>query len=577
MMKKILISCSVILFCWLGALSAQEVTVLFTGLTNAALYHCNCPIQADGGLSRRATFVKELRKSKPDLLLLDCGNFSAGGLMDEYSQTAQLDMHRTRINLKAMETMRYDFAVIGPDELSFGQDFLASNIKGSSIKFTSFNLRMDNLVSSLTREVGSVKIGLIGLTGDLVGKKSTILKPVDAKLLEKRISRFKAKGVQVIIVVSTLGETEDLKLIERVKGIDVLFVGGIPAKESKLFYKTGPVLFVRPSWQARQMGRLTLDISKNGAIANYKVEYERLSDKIADDKEILSILPACFSDTNCRKEGFVGTCNNPAAADANCQFVKPNKVGLLVINAKECRTCNSQPMVNFLRQRFPGLTVRSIYYPDKESEKLVKELSIPGLPAYLLGKEAESEKGFQKIKNHLQGSGDFYLLKPLATGISYFQGRKRIPKKMDLFLSLSDVRTEKLLGNTKSFNPELHFVLMETKGGFYSVAGEPEIKADLRAVCVQKYYPKKFRDYSLWQAKNFAGTQTKSCLNLEEEAKVSSCASSDEARGLLRENIRLTKELQVVHSPTFLLENRDIFYVNLVPKEEEIRKLINKR
>jgi len=577
MMKKVLIPCFIFLFCGLGALSAQEVTVLFTGLTNAALYHCNCPIQADGGISRRATFVKELRKSKPDLLLLDCGNFTAGGVMDEYSQNPQLDMQRTRINFRAMETMRYDAAAIGPDELNFGEDFLASNTSGSSIKFISYNLHMDNIVSSLTREIGPVKIGLIGLTGDLIGKKSPNLKPIDKKLLQKKISRLRAKGVQVIIVLSTLGETEDLKLIEQVQGIDVLFVGGIPAKESKLFYKSGPVLLIRPIWQGRQMGKLTLDISKNGAIAGYKVDYQRLSDKIADDKNILSILPACFSDTNCRKEGFVGTCINPAAADADCQFVKPNKVGLLVINSKECRTCNSQPMVNFLRQRFPGLTVRSINYPDQESAKLVKEFSIPGLPAYLLGKEAENEKGFQNLKNSLQGSGGFYLLKPLATGISYFQGRKKIPEKMDLFLSLSDARTEKLLENTKNFNPQLHFVLMETKGGFYSVSGEPEIKADLRSVCAQKYYPKKFRDYLLWQARNFAGTQTKSCLSLDEETKVLSCASSEEARGLLRENIRLTKELQVVHSPTFLLENRDIFYVNVVPKEEEIRKLINKR
>ncbi|MFA5004928.1 MAG: hypothetical protein WC561_02220 [Candidatus Omnitrophota bacterium] len=577
MTKRILIICSAFLFCASAALYAQEVTILFTGLTNAALYHCNCPIQADGGLSRRATFVKEARKAKPDLLLLDCGNFTAGGLMDEYSQTAQLDMLRTRINLKAMETMRYDFAAIGPDDLNLGEEFLTSNTRGSSIKFISYNLHIGNIVSSLTREVGAVKIGLLGLTGELVGKKHALLKPVDARLLQKKISRLKAKGAQVVIVISTLGETEDLKLLERVKGVDVLFAGGIPAKGSKLFYKAGPVLIIRPSWQGRQVGRLTLDISRKGAIAGYNVRYERLSDKVADDEEILSFLPACFSDSNCHKEGFVGACTNPAAANASCLFEKPNKVRLLVIDSKECRTCNSQPMVNYLRQRFPGLSVRSIYYPDKESQKLVKDLSIAGLPAYLLGKEAANEKRFQSLKNHLKESGDFYLIRPLATGISYFQGRKKIPRKIDLFLSLSDQRTTKLLEIMRGFDPQVHFVLMETKGGFYSVSGEPEIKADLSAVCVQKYYPQKFWDYLLWQSNNFAGRQTNSCLSREEENKVLSCASGEEAKELLRENIRLTRQLQVVHSPTYLLENRDIFYVSVVPKEEEIRKLLNKR
>ena len=574
--KKIIFLCFVSLFCF-GVLSAQEVTVVFTGQTHAALYHCNCPIQPDGGLSRRATFIKELRKDKPDLLLLECGNFTAGGIMDEYSQGPQLDIQRSRINVKAMETMRYDACAVGPDELNFGEDFLISNIRGSSINFLSNNLHVENVVPYLIKDVGSVRIGLIGLTGSLVGKKFDLLKPPEVWLLKKQISKLKKRGAQVIILLSTLGETEDLKLLGQVQGIDLLFVGGIPAKDEKSYYKSGSTLVLRPTWQSRHIGKLTLNISKQGKITDSKVQFDRLSDKIADDQEILSILPACFSDSNCNQEGFIGTCANPAAANASCVFVKPNKVELLVISSKECRTCNSQPMVNFLKQRFPGLVTRSIYYPDKESAKLIKDFSIPGLPAYLLGKEAGSEKGFQSLKDYLQKAGEFYLLKPLATGISYFQLRKKIPARMDLFLSLSDPRTVKLLENTRGFNPQTHFVLFETKNGLYSVSGEPEIKADKRAVCVQKYYPQEFSNYLLYQAKNFSNAQKQSCLSAEAEAKVSACAVSDEAKGLLRENIALTKELQVIYSPTYLLENRDIFFVNVVPQEEEIKKIINKR
>ena len=53
---------------------------------------------------------------------------------------------------------------------------------------------------------------------------------------------------------------------------------------------------------------------ENNKITDYKIEELRLSDNIKDDPEILSILPRCFSDNNCRKEGLIGTCQNPGSA-----------------------------------------------------------------------------------------------------------------------------------------------------------------------------------------------------------------------------------------------------------------------
>jgi len=45
----------------------------------------------------------------------------------------------------------------------------------------------------------------------------------------------------------------------------------------------------------------------------------------------------------------------------------------------------------------------------------------------------------------------------------------------------------------------------------------------------------------------------------------------------LKENVSLSEELQVTYSSTYLLENRDIFYVKVIPKEEELENLFKNK
>src|SRR4030042_1321919 len=114
---------------------AKEITILYTGETHAMLYPCSCPKEIDGGVSRRATLIKQLRKENPDALVLDSGSFFAGGLTDEYTQNAELDKARTQVNLKAIELMHYDALAIGDDELNFGKEFLLENLRKFNLNF----------------------------------------------------------------------------------------------------------------------------------------------------------------------------------------------------------------------------------------------------------------------------------------------------------------------------------------------------------------------------------------------------------------------------------------------------------
>jgi hypothetical protein len=563
------------MICLADILYAKDITIIYTGQTHAMLYPCSCPISQDGGVSRRATLVKELRKKYPKLLLLDCGSFTAGGLMDEYTQSTQLDIERSLVNFKAMELMQYDAVGISPDEFNFGKDFFLKNAKLTNPAYLSANLDTDKVVPYIIKEIDGVKIGIIGLTGLAANLKAEGLKVNEPKDTEKLIGRLRKEGAQVVMLLSTLGEKEDLKLISEVKGIDILFIGQDPLKGESLT-KIDNTFVLRPSWQGRKLGRLTLEV-KAGKLWDCKLDEQSLTNKITGNAQVDAILPRCFSDANCKQEGLVGSCQNPGTLKASCLFSKPNKVHLLVISAEDCAVCNINPLVSFLKKKFPGIEIRSLNYSDPSVQKLVKDLAIQGLPAYIFGREVEKEDNFDSIKDSLQLIGNTYLLKSQASGISYFFDRQLKPGSFDLFLSLFEKYATGVLTVVEEFKPTPHFMALETNDGFSAKYGAFEVEEYLRGVCVQKYYPQKVWDYLICRSKNINTAYWEDCLSDADVLKVKSCARGPEGVKLLKENILLNKELEILAGPSYLLDNRVIFSSRGTPNKEELRKIIKKQ
>lgn len=564
-----------LLFNFLNHAYAKEITIIYSGTTHAMLYQCSCPIEPDGGVARRAALIKELRRKYPNLLLLDSGSYFAGGLLDEYTLNTELDMQRTKVNLKAMEIMKYDALGISPDEFNFGAQFFTDSVNKSKLNFISCNIQAGRVSAYIIKDISGVKAGIIGVSAALIKQKAAdigISGPKEA--VASAISELKKKGVNVIILLSALNETENLSLIDGVSGIDVLIEGYGRSKDDS-FVKKGNTLILKPSWQGRSLGKAVLTI-KDNKITEQKVEQLRLSDKIAPDREILPILPRCFSDANCKKEGLRGECIDAGGLNSRCAFQKANKVSLLVITARDCARCNTEIAANSLKKQFPGLTVSYLDRQDKKGENILKNFGIFGLPVYLLGKEVEKEKNFEFLKSNLEARGDYYLLKPQVSGISFFLDRKETKGTLDIFISLYDKDAFGVLQVINEFNPEVHFLATYEQGKFDAQKGNIEIEECLRAVCVQKYYPEGFWNYISCRTKNIDSAWWEDCISDFDSAKIKSCARSEEAQELLRKNIGLNKELQIMLGPTYLLDNREIFGSKGAPSREELKKIIKR-
>jgi hypothetical protein len=571
---------------WSGvkASDTQEITLLYTGQTHAMLYPCNCPQEPDGGVARRASLVRKLKKRFPQALLLDSGGFFAAGPLDQYSLGGEPDKERSLINLKAMKLMQYDAAAIGVDEFNFGQEFLQQAISNSEIAFLSCNIQAgDVFLPYIIKQVGSVKIGIVGLTSPAVTPKLktfTLLTPRVA--LARAVGELKEKDCDLIILLSTLLESEEFDLIDNIPGIDVLVTYNIgvrtdvnvPVEPSST---RGTTLILRPNWQGRRLGKASLTI-KDKRIIGHKVEELRLSGEVADDPGVLDFLPECFSDKDCAKTGFEGQCHNPGSLGARCEFFALEPVNLLVINTKSCVTCNTEQAVERIKQWFPGLVVSYLYYPQARAQDLIRDLGIEALPAYLLGKEIEKTKAFVQLHldKNSEKKGDFYILGRQLIGLTYLLNREPIKGKLDLFISFYAPKCKDLLDVVKIFNPSVHFLAREEKGRFQALAGNLEVEEYLRAVCMQKHYPQAFWNYITCRAEKPDTSWWEDCAFGLDRTKIKSCAQSAEGRDLLKENTRLNKELGIMFGPVYLLHNQEIFVSQGLPSQDELKEIINK-
>jgi hypothetical protein len=564
------------------ASDTREITILYTGQTHAMLYPCHCPKEPDGGIARRVSLVKALKKRFPQALLLDSGGFFAGGALDEYGLGDEPDKERTRINLAAMALMQYDAAAIGVDEFNFGQGFLKECIANFKIAFLSCNIQPQGIfLPYIIRQIGDIKVGILGVSTPALLPKIeglTLLSPSLA--LAKTLEELRQKGCDLIVLLSTLPESEEFDLIDNIPGIDVLITNNI-ATSSDVNAANGPAstrgktLILRPSWQGRRLSKASLTLREK-RIVEHKVEELRLSDEISADPEVLAFLPQCFSDKDCRKTGFKGLCQKPGSTASRCEFAELTPVKLLVITSKSCVTCDTGKAIGSIKQWFPGLVVSYLYYPEAQAQKLVRDFAIKALPAYLLGKEIEKEEAFLRLRldKNSERKGDFYMLNPQLIGMTYLLNRKAIKGKLDLFVSLYDPESKKLLDAVRVFNPDLHFLAKEEESGFTSAKGDPEVEEYLRAVCVQKYYPLGFWNYIICRAEKVDSSWWEDCLFGLDTQKIKTCAQGDEGAELLRENTKLGSELGIMFGPAYLLRNQEIFSSRGAPSREELKKVI---
>ena len=234
-----------------GAKGPKKITILHTSDTHSCILPLNKNLAdtlvADrGGFLRRINMLKQERQKDPDLLLLDCGDFSQG--------SSYYTMFKGDVEVGLMNQMHYDASTIGNHEFDFGLDnmvrlFKMANfpIVCSNYDFADTELK-DIVKPYIVVKRKGVKIGIFALCPPMEGLVSTknygplkFLDPIEVTNRMVDVLRNKEK-CDAVVCLSHLGwevsEYPDNHLIQNTSGIDLVLGGHSHTYLETLGYET---------------------------------------------------------------------------------------------------------------------------------------------------------------------------------------------------------------------------------------------------------------------------------------------------------------------------------------------------
>lgn len=190
-----------------------------------------------GGVARRATLVKRVRKENPNTLLIDAGDVLQG--------TPYFNFYKGEVEYKAMSMIGYDAGTIGNHEFDNGVQALAKALTFANFDIVSTNYDVrgtaleKKVKTQLVREVGGVRIGLFGLgispAGLITDENFKPVKYLDPVPVTRDVVKLlrEQERCSLVLCMSHLGfyptpqhhEIGDTQVAAQVDGVDFIASG----------------------------------------------------------------------------------------------------------------------------------------------------------------------------------------------------------------------------------------------------------------------------------------------------------------------------------------------------------------
>jgi len=309
-------------------------------------------------------------------------------------------------------------------------------------------------------------------------------------------------------------------------------------------------------------------------------------------------IPKCAVDADCTEQTSKdGYCINPGAANAACEYKDPVVVNYVILNDKNCASCDTSRIVQVNQQLFLGGKPRLVDVSTEEGKALVQKYKITVVPAYIYESAITTAKSWKEIPDlgtaFEELSDGSYKLLDDVTGANYFvseEARKAHYEaigvvlgdnkpQIDFFVmsycpygNQADEGIEpvyQLLKDKAEFKP--HYVIYENYGGggpdycldsgkLCSMHKIQELNQNIREACVGKYLGiGKWFEFALAMNDKCNANNADTCweavavdLKLD-VAKIKAC-EKDEGVALMRADKALGDKLGVSGSPTVFID-----------------------
>ncbi len=265
--------------------AASSLTIVYTGNTDGYLESCNCPTHPFGGLSRRVTCIKKIRKEKKDILVVDTGD-----IFPRFPQKEQI-----MSCLKAMELIGYDAVTLGDQEFVDGCDFIRQTIEKKKLPFIVSNLSLCTENSCLPiadpyiiKRLNGYQVAIIGvISEETFAHKIQGLDIHDVvKQLNPLVDRLKRENnIDFIVLLSHMDHDASKEIARKVNGIDVI-IGGHSNVLLRTPLKVNKTILLQPGGKGQYVGIFCIDM-KTKRIKNHLIP---LTKDILDDKQVRKII-----------------------------------------------------------------------------------------------------------------------------------------------------------------------------------------------------------------------------------------------------------------------------------------------
>jgi len=228
-----------------------------------------------GGYARRMGVIQKIRSEEQNVLLVDAGDYSQG--------TPYFNFFNGRIEIDAMNRMKYDAGTLGNHEFDNGIDTLATVLKNAQFPMVSSNYELsqtplNNIIKPyIILEKAGLRIGIMALNVNPKGlifeknyKGMTYDNPVE-KANEVSAMLKRKEKCDVIICLSHLGadttkmEVNDFEIAHKTKYIDVIIGGHSHSMitNTKVTNAAGKkVIIAQMAKSGLYLGRVELNLEK---------------------------------------------------------------------------------------------------------------------------------------------------------------------------------------------------------------------------------------------------------------------------------------------------------------------------
>jgi S-sulfosulfanyl-L-cysteine sulfohydrolase len=289
--------------------NAAEITLIHMGDIHGHLMprpatRAETTAKTEGGLARMYTKISEIRSHHANrTLLLNTGDTIQGSAEALFtSGQALVDViNRFRIDAYAPGNWDWVYGTERALELFAGPEAKAPwNALAANAYFDGepYAARSGTrpLPPFIIREIDGVKIGILGFTTDrgpqVVGRsvtKGVRFTKGDAELKEFVTILREREQVAVVVVISELGLSNNIRLAEQVPGVDVILSADMHEITREPVVTSTKTVIAEVGQDGQVIGELSLNVD-NGRIANWKWTLHHIDDRIRPDTDIAKLI-----------------------------------------------------------------------------------------------------------------------------------------------------------------------------------------------------------------------------------------------------------------------------------------------